>query len=469
MITKVSNNNNMERYIHRALSRLKNSQDEYVDLKNLVNDILKDMSYESGAPFPITEENLLETIENLPMSYKYSMYATTVNTSAQNTQNIISNNHIRILGSDMKEYTLEEWNKLFADAGYDSSIMDITPKGLTFDLPEWKETYLFDRFTDKTYIPTGASEGAEGKLQHSLHNHTLVTSTDSGTDFTTNKDWAVTEEGGKLVLSEENTGQSWVIAKNTGGVKSLSAGNIADRLHSLWAQNEWMRHRMAIDSGLTTVAVDGTMAEVSILNSSGQQAAVGEDMYFWIGGVDTNIKAKYNLNNRHTVNSANFTQAIADAIYDAQVANGVNMNDTGVNSDTKPILAPGSKGAEAIAVNGKWMIITPFINNANATIATATNNFTDSPAVYWAKFKEYLLPSDTLLFTMYLNLSMAQAYISYLNNIEGRSISTIPTTDYIWSGVRYSATSAWYVTLVTGYLSSYNTYNRYFVVGSLAS
>ena len=144
---------------------------------------------------------------------------------------------------------------------------------------------------------------------------------------------------------------------------------------------------MAIDSGITTTKADGTYGEIQILNSSGTQAAVGEDMYFWIKNdsdvlTNTNLLAKYNLNNSHTINSAYLTQAIADAIYARQIANGINMNDTGVNSSTKPILAPGSKGAEVIAVDGKWMIITPYISAPSATTATVINNMADSPAVY---------------------------------------------------------------------------------------
>ena len=44
---------------------------------------------------------------------------------------------------------------------------------------------------------------------------------------------------------------------------------------------------------------------------------------------------------------------VRDFIYNKQIANGINMNDTGVNSPTKPILTPGSKGAEAVLVDDK--------------------------------------------------------------------------------------------------------------------
>lgn len=391
------------------------------------------------------------------------------------TMTLVGNDNMRIRAKDttdeVQDFTIDAWNALWAEAGFDKDAMDWEPIGLRVLAFDNDEVYLFDRYEGVTYNPSGEAAAVAGRLQHSPYNNNLVTAAGSGTDFTTGKAWTVTESGNNLVLYEANTGCSWTIAKNTGAEYSHKAfgPEMFARTYSLWAQCEWMRHRMAIDSGLTTTEADGTLTTVDILNASGAQAAVGEDMYFWINGTNTGLLAKYNLNNRHTVNGYNLTSAIADAIYAAQKAQGVNMNDTGVNSSTKPVLAPGSKGAEAIAVNGKWYIITPFITNPNATTATLTNNLADAPAVYWASNKGCNLPSDALLYALWINKAKADAIITYLNQREGRSIPVLPLGEYTWSGVRYSAYYSWVVYLSNGSLNSLNTYLRCYCVGSSAS
>ena len=400
-------------------------------------------------------------------------FATTVRTSASTTENINTNDRIRIYDSDHNSYTLAEWNALFVAAGYDKDNMTVTPVGLRVQCNDVDEVYLFDRFTGLTYTVSGETAGAQYKLPIGLYNHALVTAAGSGTDTTTNKAWSVTADGDNLTLYEANTKQSWLMKKNCGGVFAHKAFNIADRLQSLWAQTEWMRHRFAINSNIATPAPDGTPGVVEILNASGAQAAVGEDFYFWVGPAAgylsfTNIKAKYNVSNRHNATTAEMTSAIADAIYDKQKATGVNMNDTGINSASKPVLGEGSKGAEVIAVDGYWYIITPYITNSNATTATLNNNCADSPAVYWAKSKGFCLPSDSLLIGIYNNKALCDAIINYLNNKEGRSILAIPTGDYTWSGVRSSATLCWDVNLASGNMLNVSTYARYFVVGSSA-
>ena len=399
---------------------------------------------------------------------------TTVNTDESHTAVVLSNDNCRIKGSDGNKYTIAEWNALFVAAGYDKDNMTVTPVGIALDAFDHAgESYLFDRFEGITYNPVGDGVGTAGNLQQFIYNHPAITGAASGTDFTTNKNWAVTVDGDELILSEENTGQSWRISKDTGFANAHKEYNIAERTHSMWAQTEWMRHRMAIDSGLTTDLPDGTMGEIEIFNASGAQAAVGEDMYFWIRAtsndawVDSGKLAKYNLNNRHDVNSASLKQAIADAIYSRQIANGINMNDSGVNSASKPILAPGSKGAEVIAVNGKWMIITPYISNPSATTATATNNMADSPAVYLAKYKGYDLPSDTLLDAMYFNMPLCIALRSYLV-AQGWTIPALPNSA-TWSAVRNSANGSWYVNLANGIVLNGFTSNRNLVVGASAS
>lgn len=399
---------------------------------------------------------------------------TTVNTDETHTAVVLSNDNCRIKASNGQKYTIAEWNALFVAAGYDKDNMDVVPIGIALDAFDHAgETYLFDKFDGITYNPVGDGAGTAGNLQLSIYNHIAVTGAASGTDFTTGKNWAVTVDGDELVLSEENTGQTWRISKDTGFANAHKVFNITERTHSMWAQTEWMRHRMAIDSGLTTTLPDGTIGQIEIFNASGEQAAVNEDMYFWVRAtqndswVNTNKLAKYNLNNRHDVNSASLTQAIADIIYDRQIANGINMNDTGVNSESRPILAPGSKGAEVIAVNGKWMIITPYISNPSATTATATNNMSDSPAVYWAKSKGYDLPSDTLIDAMYFNLPLCIAMRSYLV-AQGWNIPALPNGN-TWTAGRYSATNSWYVSPSYGLVGATNSYTRYLVVGASAS
>ena len=439
----------------------------HTSFPNLFDDIASRIQSARGIKDKIKADDFPTAIAALADPMVLEVGATTVRTDASNTANYATNDRIRIHGDDGNDYTLAEWNALFAAAGFDKEAMTVEPAGIRVQAYGTDEVYLFDRYTGRTYNPVGDSQGDAGQLQHSLYNHALVTAAGSGTDSTTGKTWTVTEDGDNLILHEANTKQSWTIAKGTGTVNRHQAWNIAERVHSLWAQNEWLRHRMAIDSGLSTTEADGETTNVEILNASGTQAAVGEDMYFWIGGVNTNIPAKYNVNNRHTA-TAGLTQAIADAIYARQVANGINMNDTGVNSDSKPVLAPGSKGAEAIAVDGKWFIVTPFISNTSATVATATNNMADSPAVYWAKAKGCALPSDSLLDAMYNNKSLCNAVITYLNTVEGRSLPTIPT-GAIWTAVRYSAYSCWYVLMSAGNVINAYTYLRYNVCGASAS
>lgn len=410
---------------------------------------------------------------NLPATLQVN--ATTIRKSASQTENYASNDNIRFLGSDMNKYTLAEWNSMFVEAGYDRTQMAVTPIGLSIDAFEHSgECYMFDRYTEITYNVTGETASSAGYLSHSPYDNPLATSAANGTDYTTGKAWSVTVDGDELILYEANTGCSWRVSKNCGARNSHKAFNITERTQYLWAYTEWLRHRFAISSGITTTASDGTMGEIEIFNSSGTQAAVGEDMYFFVRETssdiwqNTNIKAKYNKNNRHTYNSAYLTQSIADTIYNKQIANGVNMNDSGINSSSKHILATGSKGAEIIAVGGYWYIITPFICSPSSTTTYVYNNCADSPAVYWAISKNYSLPSDTLLYAMYCNLTIVTQMRNYLINVEGWSISTLPTGNYSWSVVRYTSSTAAIIVYVSyGMLYNSGMNSRYFTVGAL--
>ena len=257
-------------------------------------------------------------------------------------------------------------------------------------------------------------------MQHSLYEYDQRTSAGSGADYTCSQDanlgtntagshraadWEITDNGDSLTLYCGNTGQSWQMAKDCGNTNFMVAFNYDERCDAMIAQNEWMRHRFAVCSGVKTTEPDGTVTPVEILNSAGAQAAVGEDMYFYVDGVNTTLKAKYNVNNRHAVESYYLTDEIAEFIYTKQKENGINMNDTGVNSSDKPLLVNGAKGAEAVAVGGFWYIITPYISRPNGTQTNYDYNVMDSPAVYYCKAVAdgVRLPGDKEVFPLWTN------------------------------------------------------------------
>lgn len=446
--------------IQQAKTDIKNSINSYTGLESITSETLDEYS------------NKINTF-GYPMFLEVG--ATTVRTSSTTTENIASNDHIKIYGNNDNAYTIAEWNQMFVDAGYDKNNMSVEPIGIQCDYLPNKEVYLFDRYTGVIYNTVGDSEATAGYLQHSIYNYSLVSSSSSGTDYVSGKTWRVTSSGNNWILDEDNTKQSWTIPKNTGAANSFTSFNIVDRTYSIWAQTEWMRHRMAISSGISTNKENGSYGEIQILSSNGIQADINEDMYFWIKNdsdilVNTNILAKYNRNNRHTVNSNSLTNTIRDAIYTRQITNGINMNDTGINSSSKPILVPGSKGAEVIAVDGEWKIITPYISQPSSTVSTATYNMSDSPAIYWAIYKGFSLPSDTLLFDMSRNKTIYDAIINYLKTKEGRTdILAIPTGTFVHSSIRSSSTGAIDVYIRNKYVYGVNTNNRYFTVLSKPS
>ena len=201
---------------------------------------------------------------------------------------------------------------------------------------------------------------------------------------------------------------------------------------------------------------------MEILNASGEQAAAGEDMYFWIGGVNSEILAKYNANNVHKGNATScLTDTLRNTLYASQKANGINMNDTGVNSASKPVLAPGAKGAEAIAVSGKWFIITPFV-----TYPTNANQFGDCPAVAYVRSKGMVLPPLSALDMVYWNKTLLNALRTYLVSTEGWTLDPVPASATIWAAPRQSTNHAWYVNTSYGTRYLNNTVTRYRVVGA---
>lgn len=387
---------------------------------------------------------------------------TTVTLKDGKTAAVASNDHIKIVDEDLKHYTLKEWNDRSVANGFDNSMV-AKPIGFSLEC-NGVRTIVRWQWTGKYYSPTGADTAAKDAMQHSIYDYNQITAAAMGKDATitgeldmgTGKagthfsdNWEVRDNGDTLILYSGNTKQTWEMAKDCGNINSMLATNFKDRTDAMWAQNEWMRHRFAISSGIATDQPDGTMKEVQILNVTGTQPQVGEDMYFYIDGINTNLMAKYNLNNKHDNSSEYLTFSISDYIYEQQKANGVNMNDTGVNSIEKPVLVPGAKGAEAIAVNGYWYIVTPYVSKPGEN--TSMNyNVCDSPAVYYTHSlsdDSYLI-GDRELHPIYVNRSIITGLVNYLRTNEERDsdIPSLPSSQS-WSAVRNNSTSAWYVHL----------------------
>ena len=403
---------------------------------------------------------------------------TTVTLKDGKTAAVASNDHIKIVDEDLKHYTLKEWNDRSVANGFDNSMV-AKPIGFSLEC-NGVRTIVRWQWTGKYYSPTGAGTAATDTMQHSIYDYNQITAASTGKDATitgeldmgTGKvgthfsdDWEVRDNGDTLILYSGNTKQTWEMAKDCGNIDSMMATNFKERTDAMWAQNEWMRHRFAISSGIATDQPDGTMKEVQILNVTCAQAQVGENMYFYIDGTNTNLKAKYNLNNKHNDSADYLTTAIADYIYEQQKAKGVNMNDTGVYSAEKPVLVPGAKGAEAIAVNGYWYIVTPYISRPVKNTAMEYN-VCDSPAVYYVHSLsgDLYIIGDRELHPIWVNKSIITGLVNYLRTNEERD-SDIPSlpSGGCWSAVRYTSPLAWYVALGSGNVYNASTCNRYTV------
>ena len=258
---------------------------------------------------------------------------TTVTLKDGKTAAVASNDHIKIVDEDMKHYTLKEWNDRSVANGFDNSMV-AKPIGFSLEC-NGVRTIVRWQWTGKYYSPTGAGTAATDVMQHSIYDYNQITAAAMGKDATitgeldmgTGKagthfsdDWEVRDNGDTLTLYSGNTKHSWEMAKDCGNINSMTAINFKERTDAMWAQNEWMRHRFAISSGIATDQPDGTMKEVQILNVTGTQPQVGEDMYFYIDGTNTNLLAKYNLNNKHNGPADYLATAIVDYIYEQQKA-----------------------------------------------------------------------------------------------------------------------------------------------------
>lgn len=404
--------------------------------------------------------------------------STTITTKTGGTAAVATNDHIKIVDENFNRFTVKEWNERSVLNGFDNSLVS-KPIGFSLECNDVKVNVRWP-YVGTIYNCFGTTS-SENAMQHSIYDYDQRTGAESGEDYVPSQDvnlgtntlgsynaadWSITDNGDNLTLYCGNTKQSWTMAKNCGNTNFMVAFNYKDRNDAMIAQNEWMRHRFAICSGIQTTEADGTIKSVEILNASGVQAGVGEDMYFYIDGQNTTLKAKYNLNNRHSVKSAYLTDEIAEYIYSKQVKNGINMNDTGVNSADKPILVQGAKGAEAIAVNGYWYIITPYVSKPNGTKTSFDYNIIDSPAIYYCKSlgDDVYLCGDKGLLPMYTNKNIINNLINYLRIYEERT-EEVPSYNAgsAWSCVRSSGNGAWYVNLAGGHCNGNFTYGRYSV------
>ena len=371
---------------------------------------------------------------------------TTVTLKDGKTAAVASNDHIKIVDEDLKHYTLKEWNVRSVANGFDNSLV-AKPIGFSLEC-NGVRTIVRWQWTGKYYSPTGAGTAATDTMQHSIYDYNQITAAATGKDATitgeldmgTGKagthfsdNWEVRDNGDTLILYSGNTKQTWEMAKDCGNVNSMIATNFKERTDAMWAQNEWMRHRFAISSGIATDQPDGTMKEVQILNVTGTPEYL--------------------------------TLSISDYIYEQQKANGVNMNDTGVNSAEKPVLVPGAKGAEAIAVNGYWYIVTPYISRPGENTAM-DYNVCDSPAVYYVHSLQGDLHiiGDRELHPIGVNKSIITGLVNYLRTNEERDsdISSLPSGGCL-SAVRNFSASAWYVGLGNGSVNTAATCTRFTV------
>jgi hypothetical protein len=379
--------------------------------------------------------------------------------------NVSTNDHIKIYGSDKNSYTCEEWYNL---EGKGTTILpiglDIEAWGLHF-VWHFKCKYRDAAANNKTYYDvSGSASQTNGNLRHSQWQHPTVTGAYTKTDLN-NTVATATVDGNDLVLSTTNSPKTWRMKKDMGSSNAfLCANDYIERYNALVAQTEWFRHRAAIDSGLTTQEADGTEGVVTIVTEQ------DNEMYFYVNGTKTNCLAKYNMH--AMMNDNNPTQAIIDAIYVAQKTNGTDMNAACLDGHSRPVLTDGSKGAEAYAFNGKWMIVTPILTRCNATLSM-DYNIPDAPAVYYAKYLESIyggvitLPCEQMLEAYCVNRSsIINSMISFLNNAVGGSCG-IPASinNDTWSAVHGNEYGAWIVGMYSGSCGNGSVYTRYVAVG----
>lgn len=409
--------------------------------------------------------------------------STTITTSDGKTAAVATNDHIKIVDENLKHYTVKEWNDRSVSNGFDNGLIS-PPVGFSLEC-NGVRTILYWPWVGEYYATSGSTSKASNAIQHSVYEYDQMTGAREGTDYhgTVDEnlgthtagshfaaDWSVTvTEDDKLELYCGNTKQRWIMEKNCGSINVMMADNYAERLEAMYVQNEWLRHRFATCSGIASTEAEGTVTDVEILNAAGAQAQVGEDMYFFVNGQNTGLKAMYNANNKYATNNAYyFTPDYAEWLYDQQKTNGVNMNDTGVNSAERPLLSPGAKGAEAITVDGYWYIITPYISRPGNSSMNYDWNMADSHAVYYIKSLEgKYMAGEKELYPYWTNKSIISGLINYLNSYEKWGVPAF-LGGYVWSCVRSSGNYAWYVNMSNGGLALNSAIFSYSVVPASA-
>ena len=387
---------------------------------------------------------------------------------------------LKIYADDGNSYTPQEWYELPGKG------TDIKP--LAFDIEACgihSLIYLKDTTAPAYYEITRTNTSAMDTYKHSPYQFSLYTGAQSNLANPDGTTAAITSSNGVLTMTTANCpGKTWVCkAGLTNVARSLlmsDVGSEYDRCEAMYQQVEWLRHRASIETTVATDAPDGTYAEALIYDD-------GTDYWFLVkynGSVyNTGVKAKYNVHSFFT--SANPTSAIVDAIYTEQVkaTKKLSMNDElsdvqgNVTETTYKILTPGAKGAEAVAYNGKWRIITPVLSNASATFNQDTN-MQDAPAIYYnKKILEPLygagnvaLPNDRTIQAYYLNrTTLLNSLVSFLNSANGGSCN-VPSTisANVWCAARTNATGEWCVTAGNGSVVSSSIFYRYTVVGTSA-
>lgn len=414
-----------------------------------------------------------------------SVESKTIATSASATTNIVYNKKCGIYDENGKKWDTLEWHQRWVDNGYSAEGLS-KPTGIWMNAFGMEIIYLWPLEVAAGYSDvTGTVAVNTNAFAHFTYNINAITAATAAdrTVWPANQSGMIAHgtagkyrsatfrtvnNGDGLDMVCLNAGETFTIpSRNVGNANAFVKDNYEDYMWSHYQQCEFFRALFAICSGVATTEADGATATVEILNAIGQQPAVGEDMYFWVGGTNTGLLAKYNLNSSPstTANSSTglLTQAIADAIYAKQKENGVNMNDTGVNSASKPTLLPGMKGAEVIAVDGYWYIKTPFISNPNGTTFNANNNMADAPAIYLCKHKGVTLQTERRLYPYWLNKTThITALVNLLRTTEGYS-AAVPavSSGVLWSAIRCAAGTAWYVGTHGGYVSNPTSYSRY--------
>lgn len=403
-----------------------------------------------------------------------SVESKTIPTSASATTNITYNKNCGILDENYKKWDTLDWHQRWVDNGYSAT-------GLSKPIGIWMKAFGLDL----TYLwrlkdAAGYSD-ASGTITPTTTTFAFIPvsvpiiNTATAADRTVwpanqsgniahgtagkykSATWRAVNNGDGLDMVCDNTLETFHIpSRNVGGANIFRKDNNEDYMESYYQRFEFFHALFAICSGISTTQSNGTKTNVDILNASGQQAAVNEDMYFWIGGTNTGLYAKYNLNcfpnPSANATSGQLTQAITDAIYAKQKENGINMNDTGVNSAAKPTLLSGMKGAEAIAVDGYWYIKTPYIGGASTSFENQ-RNVVDAPAVYLCRHLGVSVPSDRKLYPYYLNLpTHITSLVNLLRTTEGLSddVPTVVSSGTICSSILNSSSLINALTLQNG-------------------